>query len=166
METTKSLVHAFITSKVDYCNSLLYGVPKYLLLRLQRVLNCAARIVFKSNKYDHITPLLKELHWLPIEQRIKFKILLITFKALNKQAPSYITDLLIPYKPSRSLRSSTKNLLTKPVFNLKSYGGRSFALASTVLWNDLPQSITDSQSVENFKQKLKRHLFLQAHGGQ
>ena len=67
METTKSLVHAFITSKVDYCNSLLYGVPKYLLLRLQRVLNCAARIVFKSDKYDHITPLPKELHWLPVE---------------------------------------------------------------------------------------------------
>ena len=76
METTKSLVHAFITSKVDYCNSFLYGVPKYLLLRLQRILNCAVRIVFKSNKHDHITPLLKELHWLPIEKRIKLKILL------------------------------------------------------------------------------------------
>ncbi|XP_068723844.1 uncharacterized protein [Montipora capricornis] len=164
METTKSLVHAFITSKVDYCNSLLYGVPKYLLLRLQRVLNCSARIVFKINKYDHITPLLKELHWLPIEQRIKFKILLITFKALNKQAPNY--DLLTPYKPSRSLRSSTKNLLTKLVFNLKSCGGRSFVLAAAVLWNDLPQSIKDSQSAETFKQKLKRHLFLQAYSGQ
>ena len=113
-------MYAFSMSKVDYCNSLLYGVPKHLLLRLQRVLNCAARIVFKSNKYDHITPLLKELHWLPIEQQIKFKILLITFKALNKQAPNYITDLLRPYKPSRSLCSSTKNLLMKLVFNLKS----------------------------------------------
>ena len=165
-ETTKSLVHAFITSKVDYCNSLLYGVPKYLLLRLQRVLNCAARIVFKSNKYDHITPLLKELHWLPIEQRIKFKIFLITFKALNKQAPNYITDLLIPSKPSRSLRSSTRNFLMKLVFNLKAYGGRSFGLASAVLWNDLPQAIKDSQSVETFKQKLKTHLFLQSYNGQ
>ena len=133
METTKSLVHAFITSKVDYCNSLLYGVPKYSLLRLQRILNCAARIVFKSNKYHHITPLLKELHWLPTEQRIKFKILLITFKALNKQSPNYTTALLSTYRPSRSLRSSTKNLLMKPVFNLKSYGGRSFVLASAVL---------------------------------
>ena len=91
--------------------------------------------------------LLKELHWLPIEQRIKVKIL-FTFKALNKQAPNYITDLLITCKPSRSLCSSTKNLLTKPVFNLKSYVGRSFVLASAVLWNDLPQSIKDSQSVE------------------
>ena len=98
METTKSLVHAFITSKVNGCNSLLYGVPKYLLQRLQRVLNCAVRIVFKSNKYDHITPLLKDLHWLPIEQRIKFRILSITFKALNKQAPSHISDLRRPWR--------------------------------------------------------------------
>ena len=157
-ETTKSLVHAFITSKVDYCNSLLYGVPKYLLLRLQRVLNCAARIVFKSNKYDHITPLLKELHWLPIEQRIKFKILLITFKALNKQAPNYITDLLIPYKPSRSLRSSTRNFLMKPVFNLKAYGGRSFVWASAVLWNDLPQSIKVRNQWKLLNKSL-RHIY-------
>ena len=96
-------------------------------------IKCAARIVFKSNKYDHIKPLLKELHWLPIEQRIKFKILLITFEALNKQAPNCITDLLRCYKSSRSLHLSTKNLLMKPVFNLKSYGGRSFVLASAVL---------------------------------
>ena len=162
-ETTKTLVHAFVTSKVDYCNSLLYGVPKYLLQRLQRVLNCAARIVFKSNKYDHITPLLRELHWLPIQQRIEFKILLITFKALNKQAPTYLTDLLISYTPSRSLRSSSKNLLKIPMYNLKSYGGRSFALASAVLWNSLPQSLRDLQSVETFKRKLKKHLFLQAY---
>ena len=108
-ETTNTLVHAFVTSKVDY-----------LFQRLQRVLNCAARIVFKSNKYDHITPFLKELHWLPIQQRIEFKILLITFKALNKQAPTYLTDLPISYTPSRSLRSSFKNLLKIPVYNLKS----------------------------------------------
>ena len=163
-ETTKTLVHAFVTSKVDYCNSLLYGVPKYLLQRLQRVLNCAARIVFKSNKYDHITPLLRELHWLTIQQRIEFKILLITFKALNKQAPTYLTDLLISYMPSRSLRSSSENLLKTPGYNLKSYGGRSFALAtSAVLWNSLPQSLRDLQSVETFKRKLKKHLFLRAY---
>ena len=156
-------MHAFVTSKVDYCNSLLYGVPKYVLQRLQRVLNCAARKVFKSNKYDHITPLLRELHWLPIQQRIEFKILLITFKALNKQAPTYLTDLLISHTPSRSLRSSSKNLLKIPMHNLKSYGGRSFALASAVLWNSLPQSLRDLQSVETFKLKVKEHLFLRAY---
>ena len=101
--------------------------------------------------------------WLPIQQRIEFKILLITFKALNKQAPTYLTDLLISYTPSRSLRSSSKNLLKIPMYNLKSYGGRSFALASAVLWNSLPQSLRDLQSVETFKLKLKKHLFLQAY---
>ena len=84
----------------------------------------------KCNKYDHIAPLLNELHWLPIQQRIEFKILLITFKALNRQAPTYLTDLLISYTPSRSHRSFSKNLLKIPVYNLKSYGGQSFALAS------------------------------------
>jgi len=88
-EPTKTLVHAFVASKVDYCSSLLYmAFPIiYYKLRLQRVLNCAARIVFtESNECDHITPLLKELHWLPIQQRIEFKILPITFRALNNQA--------------------------------------------------------------------------------
>ena len=99
--------------------------------------------------------LLKELLWLPIEQRIKFKILLITFKALNKQAPDYITDLLIPYQLSRSLHSSTKNLLMKPMFIFKSYGGggRSFALASAVLLNDLSQIRNQWKLLNrNFKQ--------------
>ena len=93
-ETTKTIIHAFVTSKIDYCNSLLFGLPNVLLQRLQRVLNCAARVVYQSNKYDHITPLLMELHWLPVQQRINFKILLITYRALNGQAPSYISDLL------------------------------------------------------------------------
>ena len=119
--------------------------------------------MFKSNKYDHITPLLKELHWLPSQQRIEFKILLITFKAINKQAPSYLTDLVVSYTPSRSLRSSSKNLLKIPMYSLKSYGGRSFALASAVLWNSLPQSLRNVKSVETFKRKLKEHLFLRAY---
>ena len=97
---------------------------------------------------------------------------MITMRKLTQGFPflSYISMgfLLaeLRYKPSRSLRSSTKNLLMKPVFNLKSYGGRSFVLASAVLWNDLPQSTKDSQLVETFKQKLTRHLFLQAYSGQ
>ena len=83
--------HLSLQIKIEYCNSLLFGLPNVLLQRLQRVLNCAARVVYQSNKYDHITPLLMELHWLPVQQRINFKILLITYKALNGQAPSYIS---------------------------------------------------------------------------
>ena len=162
-ETTKTLLHAFVTSKIDYCNSLLNGAPKYLLQRLQRVLNCAVRIVYQSKKYDHITPLLMELHWLSIEQRINFEELLITFKALHNQAPTYLTDLLTYYQPPRLFRSSAKNLLWNPTYNLKSFGGRSFAVAAAALWNALPQSVKDSASVDIFKCSLRKPLFINAY---
>ena len=93
----------------------------------------------------------------------RIKIPLITFKALNKQAPAYLTDPLISYTPSRSLRSSSKNLLKISVYNHKSYGGGSFAFVSAVLWNSLTQSLRDFQSVKTFKRKLKEHLFLRAY---
>ena len=159
-ETTETIIHAFVTSKIDYCNSLLFGLPKFLLQRLQRVLNCAARVVYQSNKYDHITPLLMELHWLPVEQRINFKILLITYKALNGQAPTYLSDLLSYYRPARPLHSSAQNLLRDPRYNLKNYGGRSFAVATPPLWNALPMVVKSSNSVDTFKRQLKSHLFL------
>ena len=83
-DTTKTIVHAFVTWKVDYCNSLLYGLPRFLLQKLQRVLNCAARLVCHSRKFDHVTPIMIELHWLPIGQRVHFEIVLITFRLLIK----------------------------------------------------------------------------------
>ena len=86
----QTLVHAFITSKLAKCNSLLYGLPKFLIDRLQNVQNCAARLVTGSKKYDHITPLMKQLHWLPISQRIIYKIVPITYKSLNGSAPHYM----------------------------------------------------------------------------
>ena len=89
----QTLVHAFITSKLDNCNSLLYGLPKFLIDLLQNVQNCAARLVTGSKKYDHITPLMKQLHWLPTSQRIIYKIVLITFKSLNGSAPHYINNM-------------------------------------------------------------------------
>ena len=79
-EATETLIHAFVTSKVDYCNSLLYGLPAYQIAKLQRVQNAAARLIFKDSSFCHITPLLRQLHWLPVHYRIIFKILLIAFK--------------------------------------------------------------------------------------
>jgi len=117
--TTEILVHAFISSKLDNCNSLLYGLPNYQAKKLQHVQNAAASIVSLSRKHEHITPILLHLHWLPIRYRIEFKILLVTYEALNNLAPSYIRDLLTPYVPSRQLRPSSKNLLMIPHFNLK-----------------------------------------------
>ena len=94
METVKTLVHAFVTSKLDNCTALLYGLPKYKIQRLQNVLNSTARLVTLSRKHYHISPVLMELHWLPVEQRVEFKILLFTYKVVNGMAPDYLQDLL------------------------------------------------------------------------
>ena len=143
-------------------NSLLYGLPDCLLKKLQHVQNAAARLITLSRKHEHITPILFNLHWLPINYRIIFKILLITYKALNDLAPSYVRDLLTPYTPSRQLRSSSKELLSIPRFNLKTYGARSFSVAAPTLWNTLPSDIKNSSSVSLFKHKLKTFLFKKA----
>ena len=93
-EATKILVHPFVTSHLDYCNSLLSGVPQYQLNCLQKILNATARLVCLVPKFDHITPYLIDLRWLPVEFRINFKVLLFVFKALNGKAPRYISELI------------------------------------------------------------------------
>ena len=125
-DSAQILIHAFISSKLDYCNSLLYGIPKYLVCRLQRVQNTAARIVTLTKKYDSITPIMFKLHWLPVHSRINFKLPLLVYKALNGKALSYISSLLSHRKCSRSLRSSGQELLTVPMAKLKTYGDRAF----------------------------------------
>jgi hypothetical protein len=158
-DATIKLVHAFISSKLDYGNALLSGIQDQLLQKLQRVQNSAARIVTKTSRYSHIKPILKMLHWLPIKQRIDFKVLLLAFKAQIGQAPNYISEMLKPYKPSKSLRSADKLLLCEPKINLQSYGNRSFSSVAPRLWNDLPMDIKQCKTVDSFKQKLKCHLF-------
>ena len=89
-EATKSLMHALVTSRLDYCNTLLYGLPKVLLNKLQRVQNVCARIVTRTPRHERITPVLKELHWLPVEQRIYFKVLMHTYRSIHGHAPAYL----------------------------------------------------------------------------
>ena len=105
MLLNRSFIHSFITSRLDNNNVLLYGLPANQLYRLQKIQNTAARILTFSRKSCHITPILKELHWLPINQRIIFKLLLIVYKCTNNVAPSYLTELLSKYLPTRTLRS-------------------------------------------------------------
>ena len=90
------VVHSLIKSRLDSCNAILYGLPQTLIKKLQRVQNAAARVVTRSRKYDHITPILQRLHWLPIEERIKYKIVLLTLKCLHNTAPEYLKGLLVP----------------------------------------------------------------------
>jgi len=156
---TEQLIHAFVTSTLDNGNALLFGLPTSLLSKLQRIQNTAARILTHTPKYDHITPVLQRLHWLPVNRRITFKILLMTWRALNNMAPAYIKDLLIAYIPSRNLRSVSNMLLVVPRTRLKSYGDRAFSVAAPKLWNALPDNIRSAQTLSSFKQKLKTHLF-------
>ena len=109
-----TLVDVFVTSQIDSCNSLLYVLPSYLIQRLQYALNSAARLTSMSPKADHITPLLIELHWLPVEQCINFKVLLFTYKIVNGLAPMYPCELLAPYVPRRDHRSADKLLFCQP----------------------------------------------------
>ena len=95
IDSTKTLVHALVTSRLDHSNALLYGLNDYLIQRLQYVMNAAAKVITCKRKFDHVTPLLIELHWLPVRQRIVFKILLYTFKALHGATPTYLPELLM-----------------------------------------------------------------------
>lgn len=155
----EKLIHVFVTSRLDYCNSLYFGLHSALLHRLQTVQNAAASILTRTRKFARITPVLADLHWLPIKYRIQFKILLLTFKITNNTAPSYLKELLKSYVPARALRSSTQLLLVQPRSRLKSRGDRAFALAAPELWNNLPIVIRASDSIQSFKSRLKTYLF-------
>ena len=164
-ECTETLIHAFISSRIDYCNSLLYGLPACQLQKLQRVQNSAARLVFEESKFCHITPLLKSLHWLPVKYRIDFKVLLLTFKAIHGLAPPYISELISVKDTSGrySLRSNSGILLNfRTCKSLTTLGDRSFYMAAPKLWNNLPLFIRNISFVNSFKKSLKTHLFQKA----
>ena len=157
--TTERLVHAFISSRLDYCNSILLGLPSYLIERLQKIQNTAARLVALTKRTERMTPILKELHWLPVAERIIFKTLMLTYKCVNGLAPEYLAELLHLYQPCRTLRSSKKCLLQDPGSRTATFGKRSFALAAPSLWNNLPEDIKQSTSLSIFKSSLKSFLY-------
>ena len=149
----KLLVNALVISRLDYCNSILYGLPKRELDKLQRVQNTAARLITGTKQCDHIKPAFQKLHCLPVESRIIFKVILITFKILHGLSPAYLSSLLQEYHPPRSLRSSSKSLLTVPTMNSVTYGERAFSFLT------LPHSLKNAASLSSFKSALKTFLF-------
>ena len=158
----KTLVQSLVISRLDYGNALLAEAPDYIIKRLQRVQNMAARVVTGLRKYDHITEARYELHWLPVDKRIDFKILLLTYKALNGLAPGYLSDLLVHYSQGRSLRPRELIQLVEPRTQ-RGYGERCFSVAAPKVWNKLPIELRNAPSVQSFKCQLKSHLFCKAH---
>ena len=110
-DACSQLIHALVTVRIDYCNSLLYGLPEYSLDRLQKIMNTAACILRKVPKFDHITETLMDLHWLPVHQRVTFKILILTYQAYHGTAPQYLCDLIVHYANTCNLRSNNKLLI-------------------------------------------------------
>jgi hypothetical protein len=159
LETAKVAAHAFVTSTLDYANSLLYGLPKKQINKIQLVQNAATRVVMKLMKYDHITEARKKLHWLPIEARIDFKIIVLTWKGLNNMAPSYIRDMLKINERRTDLRSNNSIILEVPKTKLKGCGDRAFCKAAPILWKDLPHELRNTEKLNTFKSRLETHLF-------
>ena len=158
LDSAKSLASALVTSKLDYCNSVLYGAAVCDLERLQRVQDTLARVVTRSRPFAHASPLLQSLHWLPIKHRINFKISLLTFKTLQTGQPAYLNSLLSKASPSRTLRSNQGPLLVVPRVKTVT-GSRAFCSCAPSLWNNLPLSLRTIDSVPRFKKHLKTHLF-------
>ena len=159
-EATATLVSAFILSRFDYCNSLLSGCPRSLILRLQKVQNNAARLILGISKREHISPHLASLHWLPIDSRIKYKLACICYNCMSTNSPPYLSDLLTVYTAARQLRSSTDNsVLRRPSVRTVSYGQRAFSYSAPSAWNSLPQQVRSSDKVSTFRSRTKTHLF-------
>ena len=158
MDSAKKVVHAFVTSRLDTLNSLLIELPDCHVNKLQLIQNNAARLVMRKKRNCRITPVLKELHWLPVEYRIQYKILLLVYKCLCDKGPVYLLQLLELYTPKINLRSS-EDFQLKDTRVRKVYGERAFAIAGPRLWNTLPLTIKNCATVSSFKTAIKTHLF-------
>ena len=159
VNSTKIIASSCVLSRLDYCNSILAGCTDDSLKKLQKVQNNAARLVLKKPKRDHITPLLNQLHWLPIKSRIKYKLATLCFKSTKCDGPLYLNKLLTPHTAIRPLRAEHRNTFEIPVTKLSTYGDRAFSHTGPSVWNALPYDLRNMSNFESFKKHLKTHLF-------
>ena len=163
----RSLVSAPVLTRLDYGSATLAGLPVSSLDRLQYVVNAAARLVFSARKYDHITPLLRELHWLLIPERITFRLAVLVYRCLNGLAPRYLADELhlVADNPSRQrLRSASSPALSVPATRRRTIGDRAFPVVAARVWNGLPKHATTAPSLAVFRKRLKTELFGRSYG--
>ena len=160
-DATKTLVTSYILSQLDCCNCLLMGTPNSVIQPLQKIENFAARLVLLAPRHHHSTPLLEKLHWLPISERIKYKIACMCFSAISGSGP-YLSELLHVYTPSRTLRSSSDTrMLEIQQYKRMTHGFHAFSCFGPHIWNSLPLDLGHCSTLSSFKAKLKTFLFLQ-----
>ena len=160
-DAAMSVATALVGARVDYCNSLLYGTSKRNIDKLQRLQNSLARAVTGTGASEHITPVLKKLHWLPITARIHYKIALLTYKVISTQQPAYLAGLIRRYQPTRTLRPSSRRVLDSDTPRTM-FASRAFCFAAPKIWNELPKTLSENQlTLPNFKRDLKTFLFQQ-----
>ena len=155
------LVQALVISRIDYCNSILTGLPAVTIHPLTTVLHAAARIIKDIPHRDHITPAMRNLHWLPIPARVTFKLCSLMYNIFSHRAPTYMSSLINARSnqaESRGLRSTSRGDAVVPKTN-RNYGKRAFAVAGPTAWNSLPVQIRRANTVKKFKSALKTHLF-------
>ena len=159
--TGLKLLHAFVATRMDYCHSLQSGLPSREINQIQIIQNSAVRLVTKTRKYDHITPILQGLHWLPVHQRIKFRLICTTYKTIYGAAPTYLNELLSIYTPPRILCSNSTGgvKLNQPIKCNKFYGEHAFSVSVPRHWNSLPLELCLIHSYSRFMLNLKTHLF-------
>ena len=164
VEAARTAAAAFISCRLEYCNSLLYGLQDTLLRKLQSVQNATARLITGTRLSDHTSPVFRELHWLPIRERVKFKVACLVRQSLSWQAPLYLADgcRLVSDSTRRSLRSADVSTCVVPP-TLSSYGDRTFAAAGPRLRNSLPVQLRNPDITYGlFRQQLKGHLIREA----
>lgn len=162
-----SLVVSLVLTRLDYGCATLAGIPDGQMDRLQSVLNASARLIYKARKFDHVSGLLRDLHWLRVPQRITFRLAVLAYRCQHDLAPPYLAAELhrvADMESRRKLRSGLTDELDVPWTNCKTIGDRSFPVAAARAWNSLPSSVTSAPSLSVFKQRLKTELFPRSHG--